>query len=387
MAIALPAALVDQPTAQYTYLCTDLLTNTVLGEIPATGVALDCQLNTPGNLTAAGNLNNPLIANDDFIARTIPGRTAFWAIRDTSVVWGGIIWTRQWETKGKVFSFTGQTFESYAARVFPRDWIGSQQKTYIENQCPIIQALWRGLQSVPSANIGVIVPPDSSIMGTDVSRTLTVNGWDLSTSFDGVIQSIIQFEDGPDYTIAWGLDTNNNPTKTLMVAPRLGNPQSSTDLVIDFPGAIQDYFYTEDATSGSNRWYAIGNGSGVQTAVGVATDQSSLDAGWPLLVGTQSYSDTIDQGSLAERASSDLAAQGMPLVVHQVDLTGNKLPFFGTYNMGDYLTANVTDARFESGEQFNVRVIGWSIAPPDTGSGVETITLVFDEPSTTGTVA
>ena len=377
MALALPPSIIQQPAANYTYLATDLVTNQVLGELPVSGVTLDCQLNLAGNMTATGNLSNPQIADSDFISRTIPGRTAFWAYRNTQIVWGGIIWTRQWEAKGKVFSFTGQTFESYASRRFPHGWLGTGQRTYIEAQCKIINAMWNGMQSVAHGTIGVMVPVDTNV--NDTQRTITVNGWDLSTSFDDIIQAILQYSDGPDYTIAWSEDGNGLPIKTLITAPRIGNMISNTDLIVDYPGGIQDYFYTEDASSGNNQWWATGDGSGVATATAVATDNNSLNSGWPLLEGVQSFSGTADSPSLLARANSTLKSQGMPLVVHAINMTGNASPPFGSYNMGDYVTANVEDSRFPQGAVFNVRVIGWSIVPPDTGGGVETITLVFDE--------
>lgn len=372
----------------YTFFTTDLVTGAVLGEIPVTGVSLDCQLNSAGNMQATGNLDDSKIPNADFIARTTPGRTAFWAYRQSPsgnfvIVWGGIIWTRSWVSKGKVFSFTGQTFESYAARRFPRSVLGTAVQQYNpDGQCFIINDLWRLMQSVTSGDIGVRA---SGLPGaSDIQRQLTVNGWDLSTSFDDLIQSILVFSDGPDYSIAWHQDSNGLPIKQLVVAPRIGKQVGTTNLIVDYPGTIEDYSYVENASSGSNQWWAVGDGVDAAAIVGEATDQASLSAGWPLIEGVNSYSGVTEQSTIDSHAASDLKSLPMPLVNHSADLFGASKPEFGTYNMGDYVVANVTDPRFGSGVQFSVRVIGWSIQPPDNQSGVETITLVFDEPTGSG---
>jgi hypothetical protein len=378
-----PVSFPSYPTPVYGYFTTDLVTGATLGEIPVSGVSLDCQLNSAGNMTASGNLDDPRISNADFIARTIPGRTAFWAYRNNQIVWGGIIWTRQWQSKGKSFSITGQTFESYASRRFPRSVIQTDTQVYNSGQCFIIDDLWKQMQSVANGSIGV--QSTLSLPAEDVIRQLTVNGWDLSTSYDDLIQSIIVFSNGPDYTVLWNQDNNGIPAKQLLVAPRIGNPVGTTNLVVDYPGTIEDYTYNEDASSGANQWWAVGDGTGSAAVTGEATDPNTLGAGWPLIEGVNTYSGVTDPATIQDHAQSDLNSLTMPLVTHAADLFGAGAPPFGSYSLGDYVIAYVTDPRFPAGFSFNVRVIGWNIVPADNASGVETITLVFDEPTGSGT--
>jgi hypothetical protein len=368
--------------AQYSYLTTDLATGNVLGEIPVNNVSLDCQLNQAGNMNAGGHLDDPRIDNEDFISRTVPGKTAFWTFREDQIVWGGIIWSRQFQSNGKSLTLTGQTFESYASRRFPRSWLGTAVQLYNQGQCSIIDNLWAGMQSVPGGNIGVM--PYGIYDPTDPIIGLTVNGWDLSNSFDSVIQSILTLDTGPDYTIAWQEDGRGLPAKQLIVQPRIGNPISSTDLMVDYPGAIADYQYNENSSSGNNRWWATGDGSDVTQTVGVATDADSLLSGWPLLEGVNNYSGVTIQDTIDQHAASDLAAFTVPLVTHVADLAGEAMPEFGTYGMGDYVIFNINDARFTIPTQFQLRVIGWTIQPPDEGQGTEQIALVFDEATGSG---
>jgi hypothetical protein len=371
-------------TPVYTYLATDLVSNTVLGELPLTGVTIDAQLNSAGNLAGTANLDDTQISNDEFIARTIPGKTAIWVYRNDQIVWGGIIWTRTWATVGKSFSITGQTFESYATKRFPRSWLGVSTFQYSQSgQCFIINNLWQQLQSVQYGNIGVLL--QSTFPSDDILRDLVIDGFDLGTSFDSVIQTLLGFSDGPDYTITWSEDGNGNPVKQLMVWPKIGSQISTTQLEFDYPGNVKDYTLVESAASGANQWWAVGSGSDASTAVGEAIDSASLTSGWPLLESTNAFSDVTDIGTLNSYANTDLSAAPAPQETISVDLAGNSMPEFGTYAMGDYFVLNAVDPRFPLGITLTRRTIGWSVTPPDTGNGVEQVALVIDDTITTDT--
>jgi len=366
----------------YTYLTTDLATGAILGEIPLGGVTLDDQMNTVGNMNAGGNLDDKRIDNDTYIQRTIPGKTGLFAYRNDQIVWGGIIWTREYQSNGKALTITGQTFESYAARRFPRSWLGTSKFVYNQGQISIIDNLWAKMQAVPNGNINVqpcgVYPPN------DVVRQLTVNGFDLTTSFNDLIQSILLLSGAPDYNVTWYEDQNGLPKLQLQIAVPIGHPVAATQLVVDYPGPISDYVFNENASSGNNQWWAVGDGTDAAANVGVVTDSASLANGYPLLEGVNSYSGVTDQSTITAHAASDLSSFPAPVVTHNVDLVGTAFPMFGTYAIGDYVQAYVTDARFPAGASFNVRVIGWTITPPDTGSGVENIALIYDEPTALG---
>jgi hypothetical protein len=365
---------------QYTFLTTDLITNRVLGEIPVSGVTLDCQLNTPGNMSANANLDDPRISNSDFIACTIPGRTSFWAYRGGKIVWGGIIWSRQWTTQGKAFALTGQTFESYALRRFPYSWQGTNIVTYTNGQCFIINDLWAKLQGVKYGNIGVMpAQPTPSLL--DVQRIVEVDGFDLSTSVDDIIQSLVAFNNGPDYTITWPTDANGLPLKQLVLGVQLGNPISQTDLSLDFPGGtVQNYVFLENAAAGNNLWYATGSGSDASQVVGTATDLTTLTAGYPLLEGVDTANtDVSDVPTLQAYAAADLTALPVPYKTLSATLNGTKFPMFGTYNLGDYVNMHMVDGRFPQGVTHHRRVTGWTITPPDSANGVEQVTLVLSD--------
>jgi hypothetical protein len=369
-------------TAQYTYLATDLATNVVLGELPVNNVSLDCQLNKAGNMSAGGRLDDKRLDNVEFLARTTPGRTAFWVYREDQIVWGGIILSREYQSNGKALTLTGQTFECYAARRFPRLVIGLATQTLNLGQCAAIDYLWKQLQGVTGGNIGVQAA--NNIPLNDTAVQLTINGYDLSTSYDDYIQSIVNLSGGPDYTISWFEDGNGLPQKQLIAQTLIGNPIGITDLVVDYPGPVVDYVYAENASAGNNQWWAVGDGDGAAAIVGSAGDANAIASGYPIWEGVNSYSGVTQQATINAHAQSDLFSLDLPLVTHHIDLFGNAFPEFGTYGLGDFVTANVTDPRFPTGLSFNVRAIGWTIQPPDEGQGTEQISLVFDEATGSG---
>jgi hypothetical protein len=368
--------------AQYNYLATDLLTNQILGELPVNNVNLSCQLNSAGNMQAGGHLDDKRISNDDFLACTTPGKTAFWAYREDQIVWGGMILSRQYNSEGKSLTFTGQTFEAYATRRFPRSAIGLASLSWNYLTTQTIDSLWSQLQGVASGSIGVTGM--TSFPANDTTTALTINGYDLSTSYDDLIQSIINLANGPDYTIAWNQDGSGNPSKQLVCGLPIGNPVGATDLVVDYPGPVMDYMYNENSSSGNNLWWATGDGDAATQTQGSATDANSLASGFPLFEGVNNYSGVTDQTTIDAHAASDLTNFPVPLVTHNVDLKGDVFPEFGSYGMGDYVVVHVKDPRFKAGFTFNVRAVGWTIQPPDEGQGTEKVTLVLDESSANG---
>lgn len=363
-------------TATYTYLATDLVTNQVLGELPVNNVTLDCQLNNAGNMQAGANLDDPRIDNTEFIARTTPGKTAFWAYRENQIVWGGIILSREYQSIGKALTLTGQTFECYPARRFPRSVLGTKTLAKSMGQSAMIDFLWSHMQSIANGSIGVL---QANLPMNDPTTTLTINGYDLSTSYGDLITSVTQLTNGPDWTVTWTEDGHGLPLKQLVVNAPIGNTTDLTDLQVDYPSAlVGDYTYTENASSGANQWWAVGDGSGATATVGEATN---VNSGYPLWESVNNYSGVTQQATINTHASSDLTSLPLPLVTHAADIIGDSFPQFGSYGLGDYVVFNVTDPRFPGGTSFQVRAVGWSITPPDSANGVESIAMVFDEPT------
>jgi hypothetical protein len=101
------------PTApKYRYFVTDLLSNSLLAEIPFQGVSYERSLKSAGKFS--GNI--AVIDETDALnlyENTMPGKTGLYVVRDNECVWGGIIWSRSYSLTEKSLSVQGAEFTSY----------------------------------------------------------------------------------------------------------------------------------------------------------------------------------------------------------------------------------------------------------------------------------
>jgi hypothetical protein len=384
--------------AIYTYLTQDLLSGVTLNELPLHGVTFDRQLNKAGNMGASSSLDNARLDNDDLLAATTPGKTALYIYRENKIVWGGIIWSRWYQSQGKALQFSAQTFESYAARrIFRGD--GRTKVTINKAQCQIIQDCWTDLQwSDPRANIQVLGA--TKFPANDVVRTYVLDPYAFATYSTTIEDITDNYDNSAEYYIDVNEDGNGNITKQLVFGyPRVGNIVSQTNLIIDYPGNILNYYYTENVSDATNRAFATGDADGTitiqpvpgptpgddSTAViwGVAEDPLSFASGYPLLDSTKSYSGVIDQNTINAHARSDVASKPTPTITHTFEIDPVQDPVFGTYGIGDDAHVQIRDSRFPDGLDTVVRVVGWSVTPGES-DGVEQVSLQLQEDDTAG---
>lgn len=98
--------------AEYRYYVADILTNTVIAEIPFTGVSFERALSKAGSFS--GQI--PVIdatKHLNLYESTMPGKTALYVLRNGVCVWGGIIWSRSYSPSSKTLTVDGQEWISY----------------------------------------------------------------------------------------------------------------------------------------------------------------------------------------------------------------------------------------------------------------------------------
>jgi len=107
--MALDAGLTD---VTYRYFLTDLVSNSVIAELPFTGVSYQRVLRKAGSFS--GTI--PLIAATsklNIYDATMPGRTGIYVMRNDVCVWGGIVWGRKYEESSKSLTIDASEFTSY----------------------------------------------------------------------------------------------------------------------------------------------------------------------------------------------------------------------------------------------------------------------------------
>jgi hypothetical protein len=364
---------------QYRYLFADLLTNEILAELPLTGVSFTQILNTPGSFSGRLMISDPTENQLDIRGATIPARTALYVDRDGVLVWGGIIWTRQYNSTTQTIDLTGREFDSY----FERRRIPVSQAFNNVDQLTVAQNLVTTAQSATNGNIGLVVPNNTS--GVLVTRVFY--SYELKDLLSA-IKDLATASDGFDVNVDVEYDSTNTPRKYLRTQyPYRGKEYSASDptaLVFEFPGNLVEYSYPEDGSTTANTVYGIGPGSNEGKSIATASIPAQWAAGWALLEDTATYNDIYDTTLLGTLTSAEVTAKQSPINTSKITLPAYVDPVLGSYKTGDECLLRITDARFPndgSGYGFvaTKRIVAINVEPGE--SGPERVTLTLADPS------
>src|ERR1700758_54694 len=142
----------------YTFLFCDLMTNAVLAEIPLSQVSFENRLNDAGTFSGVLTLGDPRIAALDPFGSTQPGRTAIYVDRGGKLVWGGVLWTRRFDSNSKALQLSGNEFWSYfKSRLILANLTfigGSGASSVGDDQLAIARYLINQAQATAGGNIG-----------------------------------------------------------------------------------------------------------------------------------------------------------------------------------------------------------------------------------------
>ena len=354
----------------YRYLFADLLTNDIIGELPITGVNFTQQLNSAGTFTGHLQLAGIDSAAYNVANATIPARTAIYVDRGGSLVWGGVLWSREYSSSSQTLSFNAREFESY----FEHRRITTTTNFNATDQLSIAQALVSNAQGATNGNIGVLIGTETS--GVLIDRVYY--DYELKTVY-AALQDLSRSDNGFDFNIevAYGGGT---PTKTLVLSyPRKGTVYSATDpnaVVFEFPaGNVIEYVYPEDGSVAANTIYALGAGSNEGKLISIATDSTKLSDGWPLLQEQANYSDVTDQTYLDALATGQLNAVSYPPTTLRIVAPPYVDPIFETYSIGDDARIRILDDRFPTQLDETYRIVAFNVTPGEDGPERVTITL------------
>lgn len=146
--------LYDENVAVYRYFTADILSNSVIAEIPLKSVSYERAIKGAGDFS--GKI--PVIDNNaalNLYESTMPGKTAIYIVRNNVCVWGGIIWSRSYNAKQRVMTINGSEWTSY---FYHRNiW-----KTYTHDfEATVV--VTSGVAQVTIENGNYEVPVDSSV--------------------------------------------------------------------------------------------------------------------------------------------------------------------------------------------------------------------------------
>lgn len=354
----------------YRYIIYDLVTNQPIAELPLTGVSFTRQLNQAGSFTGHLLLSGINAAASNVLAATATTRNALYVDFSGTIIWGGIIWGREYASASQQLVLHAREFESY----FERRKIVSNKLFTNVDQLTIAQSLLSLSQSVPFGDIGVVT-------GTEVSGVLLTRqyyAYEGKTYFSA-IQDLSRAQNGFDFAIKATYNGSGTPIKTLMLGyPRIGKVYSATDpyaLFFELPGNILDYEYPEDGAIAANTIYALGAGSNEGKLIATATDATKTAAGYPLLEEAANYGDVTDPVYLSQLALGQVNSVSSPPVTMKIVITVDDTPTILDYALGDDARIRITDAFYPNTLDAVFRIVGITVTPGENGPETVTLTL------------
>src|SRR5690349_24055288 len=126
------------------YVFVDALSGTVLEEIPLQSVRFTQTLNG-GELNATFGLDLSGYSNDQLVSSTIPGRTLLVVETDSVVLWGGLVWTRTYQSQAKSVQLYAKTLDQYPTKRlvdYSRTFVGVDPRN-------IMRQLYTDMQTDP----------------------------------------------------------------------------------------------------------------------------------------------------------------------------------------------------------------------------------------------
>jgi hypothetical protein len=368
-----------------TYLLYDLMTGNLLAEMPFTSVTLSQRLNVPGQFQGSLNFLDTRIRNLMPGQVILPGRTALFVDYLGSLIWGGIIWTKNFarSTAGGV-PIAGKEFWSYFVnRVQAADYTNPTWTNFAGYADPMV---------IAAQVISDAVASTGSALGPTTGFPLTINQnngigtpgeyWIVQSypytqlqTVDTIIGDLASmgYNVGFDYGIDVAYNSLGVPTLALnMSYPRRGRIASVSSVTV-VTESSSDYTYPEDATQMATSIYATGAASGQNAIV---SNPGPITAGWPLLELVNSYTNISVLTTLTEVAQGDLNTQSWPITTPQVTIPmfGDPAPF--EYLIGDDIRWIIEpDERFPNGLDYYWRIAGidWKVA--DEGQSTAMLTL------------
>jgi hypothetical protein len=101
-----------QTAVNYRYFLTDLLSNSVISEVPFKNVSYERVNRRAGSFSGTIPFVEATKGLDLYEA-TMPGRTGIYVMRNNVCVWGGIIWSRSYNVQSQELAVDGAEFTSY----------------------------------------------------------------------------------------------------------------------------------------------------------------------------------------------------------------------------------------------------------------------------------
>lgn len=371
-------------TPVYSYTIHDLKTNIQICEIPFTGVKYSKRLNDSGAFTGTVTLGPGAKARiADPYDVTMPARRCLYVWRDGVPQWGGIIWTRKYDSTTKQIQVGAGDWWSYfdhrkvltvlTLPVNPTFTVAQGVLTYTAvEQNQIARNLIAQAALHTGGDIGIVLDTSTSLN----PRTANYRGYEMQ-DVGQALRQLAGLIDGPDmiFEVSRNLDSQGRPERLfLQGTPHMG--QQGSPWVWEYGGNLAAYEWPSDGTRFASRAFAAGEGTVEGTPIAVSED-ATLYGSWPLMEVETAYTTVSDPNTLQDHADADQQVATRPVVLAKCTVRGNMDPVVGAWGMGDDARVVIKDDFHVNGVDSSMRIVAAEITPPQQQGADELVVLTM----------
>lgn len=389
----------------FTYPAWDLLTMTQLDSLPYVDVQFGEAQNQPGSWSGSLPLADPRVQQGSVGAplnwadSSRTGRTLLCVDLGGVLVWGGIVWTRQYKDSDRILRVGAAEVGSYfTQRIQAADY--SATWAVPTDPMTIAKKVVQDAQGVTSGSIaGGIQFVLNPVAGSGQTVSVSYPGTQLST-VESIVSALSQmgYTFGFDYSFdVQYIAGTKTPQVTMNIwYPRQGRTADQTGIVLMHKDVI-DFTYDEDSTKQASSIFESGGGGG-----GIQPIELTLVLpGYPLLEASITHSDVSSEAVLANIAVGDSGLLAWPVTTPTLTIpvplpdpvtrvTNPARLTFGGFVLGDDIIHRIDPVagggenvcpRFPNGYRFEWRIVGWTCGVPS--KGLPTILLDLGLPPST----
>ncbi|GAB3467070.1 hypothetical protein [Actinophytocola sediminis] len=363
----------------YTYQLADLRSGRILEDFTPTAVRFTKPLNAAGRFDCSWKLGEKTTRLDPYDL-TMPARRVIYAYRDSRPQWGGIIWTRSYDSTSQTVTLGAGEFWTYfdhrkVLPLLPADpdlsTVAGLSVTYDNtDQNEIARQLVALAQTHTGGDIGIRLDDTESFF----LRDRTYNGYDLADVGESLRQ-LCNVIGGPDLVFDIAPNPAGGPPLRVL---RLGTPwlgQQGSAHVWEVGGNVTSYTWPSDGSSMATRAFAVGEGVDLGLPIAVHEDTTKYAQGFPLLEVEHNYGSAEGAATLFGHAEADQQTARMPVVLPKIVVRGDVAPTAADVSRGDDGQLVVpADPFHRTGFTGPVRVVEIAYAP---SVSAERITLTL----------
>jgi hypothetical protein len=349
------------------YVFADALTGKVIEEVPLSSVSFTNTLDG-GEFRGTFSLDQTGMDNQQLVDASIPGRCYVIAESDSRVWWGGLIWSRTYQSQAKVAQIYAKTLDQYPTKRI----LESNAEFNSTGRRNIFRYLWSHMMEDPYS-IQVTVPP--LFDNGDLQVPFTWSASEIKT-FKSVMDSLATADGGFEWTIDW-YRTGNSYERKLRIGQPLGQLQSASNVVFEYPGNILNYWRNDTIGSAGTNVFGVGSGEGDAMPVVEVVHQDLLDGGFPRLDTSVSFKDISSLDALENLTVKQADILRPPQPVYTVQMKADREPAFGDWGLGDWCRLVFKDPLHpDPGVTYTTRILGWDFKPGQSDAAEE-VQLMF----------